>query len=435
AWSTSQFVYQLCNNTYANDLFHVDEETGLIYTHSPFVQDITYVGNGLEIGRNYSITGGLHSCQGDQTVHPVDVSSLNPYFGDNVNPDHPIAPSMVLIYCNLGISLDDRKLTFDPTKDAFQCLDTITSSSPGTHLGYLQIGQDIQDFFNASNYLPAAKSLANAINNFAQLSNAVALGISDGRKNALNKINDIKTQLVPEKVHTGKLIEIIAGVLSGFLVLDIGALVGAEIFIERSTIEVVDTIEEEVAANIAKFGPKAPPVGETVDETFEIVNNIFNNCVEKIGVKDIDSAVGDFSQTLYYIRNAEQLGLKGNLVKFNELVGKLGMIRYTLEKIFHVNLEAYFNTGMVTMRTTTAPILNKGEILEVGSRFEPSVSRPPMRNPDTPFRLEAGSSGARRRKRDNPTISGETISIGELSFDEALNDIRNNLNQSAMGYY
>ncbi|CAG8677082.1 26260_t:CDS:1, partial [Racocetra persica] len=47
-------------------------------------------------------------------------------------------------------------------------------------------------------------------------------------------------------------------------------------------------------------------------------------------------------------------------------------------------------------------------------------------------RLEAGSSGAGRRKRDNLNNLGGTISIEELSFDEALYDIRNNLNQSAM---
>ncbi|CAG8810686.1 5362_t:CDS:1, partial [Racocetra fulgida] len=192
-------------------LIHVNEEDGIFYTHSPFVQDMTYIGKGigntlthrylltldgctndctltvkLEIGRNYSKTAGGYSCKLNSSVSPVDVSSVNSYFGDTVNPKHPVTPSIVLAYCSVGISVDNPNLNFTPTTDAFKCLDSLNSVPYGTHLGLLQIGQDIMNFYNLTTLSPGVKSLANAINNYAKIFNSIALGLKDGSDNALN---------------------------------------------------------------------------------------------------------------------------------------------------------------------------------------------------------------------------------------------------------
>ncbi|CAG8826620.1 3032_t:CDS:1, partial [Gigaspora rosea] len=88
--------------------------------------------------------------------------------------------------------------TISSTKDAFACLDELTSSPPGTHFGLINIGQDTKQFFNMSIYSKSTISLANAVHNFAQIMNSIALGAKDGSTAALDKLDDIRNKLVPE---------------------------------------------------------------------------------------------------------------------------------------------------------------------------------------------------------------------------------------------
>ncbi|CAG8474947.1 25776_t:CDS:2 [Dentiscutata erythropus] len=77
------------------------------------------------------------------------MTSCNVYFGDSVHPKHVVSPSIVLIYCLLGINIDNQRL--------------------------LQIGQNTNNFYNLNNFSSGAKYLANAINNYAKMFNSIAL--------------------------------------------------------------------------------------------------------------------------------------------------------------------------------------------------------------------------------------------------------------------
>ncbi|CAG8621198.1 17673_t:CDS:2, partial [Gigaspora rosea] len=137
-WSSTRFIYNICNNTYANDLFHIDEKTGVFHTDSPYVQEVTYIGKGArnfptqmylinldgctddcnimfnaEVGQNFSLTSpGRYYCKASSSYQPfaVNVTSVNIYSGVSPNIKYNVPPSMVLHYCKLGINIDDNIL-------------------------------------------------------------------------------------------------------------------------------------------------------------------------------------------------------------------------------------------------------------------------------------------------------------------------------------
>ncbi|KAF0559575.1 hypothetical protein F8M41_005268 [Gigaspora margarita] len=175
-----------------------------------------------EVGQDFSLTSpGRYYCNASSSYQPfaVNVTSINIYSGVSPNIKYNVPPSIVLHYCKQGININDNSKTINSTKDAFACLDGLTSSPFGTHLGLINIGQYTKQFFNMSIYSQSTISLANAVNNFAQIMNSIALGAKDGSNSALDKLDDIRNNLVPEHNKSAQVMHIFWITIEAFALL------------------------------------------------------------------------------------------------------------------------------------------------------------------------------------------------------------------------
>ncbi|CAG8810039.1 3094_t:CDS:1, partial [Cetraspora pellucida] len=468
AWSSARYIYTLNNRTYGRDLFHYDLlNGGLFYTNSPYVQEVTYIGKGIqdnpthlflitmdgymedctmmfrtEIGQNYSSTSpARHFCSKSNSLQPFtfNMTSVNIYSGDPPNPDHPIAPSVVIGYCSLGINIDNHN-SITPTTNAFECLDQLTSKPLGTHFGLVQIGNDVSNFFDINDYSPSTISLANAVNNFAQIVNSVFLGAQDGSNNAINNIDDIRAKLTPEKINkTPDLVfEIVLGIYVSLMGTAVAALGPSAIAGEVVTAEVgagvgaeTDAVYVENEAIVAEenFGNELTSYAEEVEQE---VGGLENE-VPKIN----EYAEDHLNKAELSLSRNNLDGLYENLQKSKEAIEelkKLGALEENLEyRYFNIYWRSFdrFANAQVQMsprmRGTTSAMELVQRALGSGSKFSPSALRGPWR----PSEITPAEESPGNIKRDllNNKIGG-TIDLETISLKEVMYDLANNFSQS-----
>ncbi|CAG8618210.1 5537_t:CDS:1, partial [Cetraspora pellucida] len=478
-WSSARFIYNVYNTTYANDLFHVDEQSGLFYTNSPYVQDVTYIGKGIrnfpthlylitldgstddcnimfraEIGRNFSTTSpGKHYCSASSSYKPytLNITSVNNYVGDSPNPKYTVPPSVILHYCMLGINIDNYK-SITPTKDAFACLDELTSSTPGTHLGRINIGQDTKNFFDMSIYSPSVISLANAVNNFAQIMNSIANGVKDGSNTALNKLDDIRNNLVPEDAgKVNKKLSLVISILMDTIVLIFllaaTDMVGAVLFEGAISTGAILVERESIAfsRNFLKFSLsvydfaaheseeyKAKPENYTTDPSkwADLANQSVGNSTTLIKENRQNDSYVELNKALIY-----QSRIPAELFSqqpFNQLASDIQDLIDYLQGLYFLSVNAN-GSILPTMRTTAATIdqSNVGEITS-GARFSPLATRGPWRELERGMMNDTGTAINRKRDLVNLPLGASVDLLETLSIDAVLNDFRKNLNQSAI---
>ncbi|RIB30577.1 hypothetical protein C2G38_2053471 [Gigaspora rosea] len=482
-WSSTRFIYNICNTTYTNDLFHIDEQSGVFHTDSPYVQDVTYIGKGVrnfpthmylinldgctndcnimfraEVGQNFSLTSpAKYYCKPSSSYQPftVNVTSVNIYSGVSPNIKYNVPPSIVLHYCKKGINIDDNSKTFNGTKDAFACLDELTSSPPGTHFGLINIGQDTKKFFNMSIYSQSTISLANAVNNFAQIMNSVSLGAKDGSTSALDKLDDIRNKLVPENLSKSTkkvmhdfwaIMEAVAlliamGVLDalGVAIFGEGAAAAATaegvaqgaVLVERTSIAFSRGFMKFLlsALDLARETTKPEEPESKPEEWLNLANQSIINSTKLIEENKQNDSYIELNKAIIY-----QSRIPTELLTQQPF----SQISSDIQNLIDFLQRHYFSSGNTdgsmfpTMRVTAAIVeeSDSGELTS-GARFNPLAARGPWRTIEKSFPNSSFTAGIKKRDINLPFGAGVDL-LQTLSIEDAMKNFQQNIENSSI---